>query len=197
MTSAVAAPLTLADLLPRSRMRTVALVVGFALLTALAARITFFLPWTPVPVSGQTFAVLLAGATLGWQAGASSQLLYVVLGAIGLPFYADGASGWDVVTGPSGGYLVGFVVAAALVGRLAERRQDRTLLTSVPAMLAGTAVIYLFGVTWLAHVLDVGAATAVEKGLAPFVIGDAVKLVAAGALLPGAWRLARPRDERR
>ncbi len=176
-------------------MRTVALVVGFALLTALAARFTFFLPWTPVPVSGQTFAVLLAGAGLGWQAGAASQLLYVVLGAIGLPFYADGASGWDVVAGPSGGYLVGFVVAAALVGRLAERRQDRTLLTSVPAMLAGTAVIYLFGVTWLAHVLDVGAATAVEKGLAPFVIGDAIKLVAAGVLLPAAWRLARPRDE--
>lgn len=196
MTTAVSHPLTLADLLPRNRVRTLALVVSFALLTALAAQITFFLPWTPVPVSGQTFAVLLAGATLGWQAGSASQLLYLVLGAIGLPFYADGASGWDVLSGPTGGYLVGFVVAAALVGRLAERRQDRTLLTSIPAMLAGTAVIYLLGVIWLAHVLDVGAATAVEKGLAPFVIGDAVKLVAAGALLPAAWRIACP-DERR
>ncbi|MDP8955017.1 MAG: biotin transporter BioY [Actinomycetota bacterium] len=196
MTAAAADPLTLSDLLPRSRVRTITLVVGFALLTALAAQITFYLPWTPVPVSGQTFAVLLAGATLGWQAGSASQLLYLVLGAVGLPFYADGASGWDVVSGPTGGYLVGFVVAAALVGRLAERRQDRTLLTSVPAMLAGTAVIYVFGVAWLAHVLDIGAATAVEKGLAPFVIGDAVKLVAAGALLPTAWRLARPEGRR-
>ncbi len=196
MTAAAADPLTLADLLPRSRVRTITLVVGFALLTALAAQITFYLPWTPVPVSGQTFSVLLAGATLGWQAGSASQLLYLVLGAVGLPFYADGAGGWDVVSGPTGGYLVGFVVAAALVGRLAERRQDRTLLTSVPAMLAGTAVIYVFGVAWLAHVLDIGAATAVEKGLAPFVIGDAVKLVAAGALLPTAWRLARPEGRR-
>ncbi|MBW3641626.1 MAG: biotin transporter BioY [Actinobacteria bacterium] len=196
MTAAAADPLTLADLLPRSRVRTITLVVGFALLSALAAQITFYLPWTPVPVSGQTFAVLLAGATLGWQAGSASQLLYLVLGAVGLPFYADGAGGWDVVSGPTGGYLVGFVVAAALVGRLAERRQDRALLTSVPAMLAGTAVIYVFGVAWLAHVLDIGAATAVEKGLAPFVIGDAVKLVAAGALLPTAWRVARPEGRR-
>lgn len=194
MTTAVADPLTLADLLPRNRVRTIALVVGFALLTALAAQISFPLPWTPVPVSGQTFAVLLAGATLGWRLGSASQLLYLVLGAVGLPFYADGASGWDVISGTNGGYLVGFVVAAALVGRLAERRQDRTVLTAVPAMLAGTAVIYLFGVTWLAHVIDVDAATAVEKGLAPFVIGDAVKLVAAGGLLPAAWRFARRAD---
>ena len=191
MAIAAADPLVLADLLPRSRVRTIALVVGFALLTAAAAQITFPLPWTPVPVSGQTFAVLLAGATLGWQAGSASQLLYLFLGSVGLPFYAGGTSGWAVLSGTNGGYLVGFVVAAALVGRLAERRQDRTLLTSIPAMLAGTAVIYLFGVTWLAHVLDLDAATAVEKGLAPFVIGDAVKLVAAGALLPAAWRLTR------
>ncbi|MBW3573480.1 MAG: biotin transporter BioY [Actinobacteria bacterium] len=197
MTTVVAEPLTLADLLPRHRARTVALVVGFALLTALAAQISFLLPWTPVPVTGQTFAVLLAGATLGWRAGSASQLLYLVLGAVGLPFYADGLSGWKVLSGPTAGYLVGFVVAAALVGRLAERRQDRSLLTSVPAMLAGTAVIYLFGVTWLAHVLDVGAATAVEKGLAPFVIGDVLKLAAAGALLPAAWRLAGHRHDPR
>ncbi len=183
-------PATLADLLPRTRARTVALVVGVALLTAAAAQITIPLPWTPVPVTGQTFAVLLAGATLGWRAGGASQVLYVALGAGGLPFYADGASGWQVATGATGGYLVGFVVAAALVGLLAEHRQDRSVLTSVPAMLAGTAVIYLLGVTWLAFVLDADATTALTKGLLPFVIGDAVKLVAAGLLLPAAWRLA-------
>lgn len=181
---------TLADLLPRTRARTVALVVGFALLTAAAAQVTIPLPWTPVPVTGQTFAVLLAGATLGWRAGGASQLLYVALGAVGLPFYADGAGGWQVATGATGGYLVGFVVAAALVGLLAEHGQDRTVLTSVPAMLAGTAVIYLFGVTWLAAVLDVDATTAMTKGLLPFLIGDAIKLVAAGLVLPAAWRVA-------
>jgi biotin transport system substrate-specific component len=192
VTTAIAAPHILADLLPRSRTRTAALVVGFALLTAAAAQVTVPLPWTPVPVSGQTFAVLLAGAALGWRAGAASQLLYVVLGAIGLPFYSGGASGWTFLSGATGGYLVGFVVAAALVGLLAERRQDRSVVTSVPAMLAGTAVIYLFGVTWLAHVLGTDAVGAMEKGLLPFVIGDMLKLVAAGALLPVAWRLARP-----
>ncbi|MDP9020555.1 MAG: biotin transporter BioY [Actinomycetota bacterium] len=183
-------PATLADLLPRTRARTVALVVGFALLTAAAAQVTIPLPWTPVPVTGQTFAVLLAGATLGWRAGGASQVLYVALGAVGLPFYADGAGGWQAATGATGGYLVGFVVAAALVGLLAERRQDRAVLTSIPAMLAGTAVIYLFGVTWLGAVLDADATTALTKGLLPFVVGDAVKLLAAGLLLPAAWRVA-------
>ncbi|CAN5126117.1 biotin transporter BioY [soil metagenome] len=194
MTTATAGPLaaraTLADLLPRSRVRTVALVVGFALLTALAAQITIPLPWTPVPLTGTTFAVLLAGATLGWRAGAASQLLYVVLGAAGLPFYQGGESGWTYATGVTGGYLLGFVVAAAAVGYLAERGQDRSVATSIPAMLAGTAVVYLFGVVWLAHVLGVDAVTALTQGMLPFVIGDSLKLVAAGALLPLAWRLA-------
>lgn len=192
MTTAAAslAPSTLADLLPRTRARTVALVVGFALLTAAAAQITIPLPWTPVPLTGTTFAVLLAGASLGWRAGAASQLLYNALALAGLPFYQDGQSGWTYATGATGGYLIGFVVAAAVVGFLAERGQDRTLATSVPAMLAGTAVIYLFGVVWLGHVLEASAVTALEKGMLPFVIGDALKLVVAGALLPAAWRLA-------
>ena len=186
---AIAAPTTLADLMPRVRVRTPALVVGFALLTAIAAQITFPLPWTPVPVTGQTFAVLVTGAALGWRRGAAAQLLYVALGAAGLPFYADGASGWEVATGATGGYLVGFVLSAAIVGALAERRQDRSVLTSVPAMLAGTALTYLAGVSWLAHSLGVDATTALELGLTPFVIGDAAKLVAAGLVLPAAWRL--------
>jgi biotin transport system substrate-specific component len=188
--TAVPAPATLADLLPRTRLRTPALVVGFALLTALAAQVTIPLPFTPVPVTGQTFAVLLTGAALGWRAGGASQLLYVVLGATGLPFYAEGEGGWTAATGATGGYLFGFVVAAVVVGLLAERRQDRSLLTSLPAMLAGSAVIYLFGVTWLAHSLGVDATRAMELGLVPFLVGDLFKLVVAGALLPSAWRLS-------
>lgn len=191
----LAPPSTLADLLPRTRIRTIALVVGFALITAVAAQITIPLPWTPVPLTGTTFAVLLAGAALGWRAGAASQILYNLLALAGLPFYQDGQSGWTYATGATGGYLIGFVVAAAVVGFLAERGQDRSVATSVPAMLAGTAVVYLFGVAWLGHVLDASAVTALEKGMLPFVIGDALKLVIAGALLPAAWRLVPSRQD--
>jgi biotin transport system substrate-specific component len=146
-----------------------------------------------VPITGQTFAVLLAGAAAGSWAGGASQLLYVLLGGIGLPFYSDKASGWDVVAGPTGGYLIGFIAAAWFVGYLAERRQDRTVATAVPAFLAGTAIIYLFGVTWLAADLGMPATEAMELGLVPFVIGDLLKAGLAGALLPAAWRAVKHR----
>jgi biotin transport system substrate-specific component len=175
--------------LPRTRWRTAVGVVGFALLTAVAAQVRFHLPFTPVPLTGQTFAVLLTGAALGMRAGAASQALYLVLGLIGLPVYTDFEGGWHAATGSTGGYLVGFVVAAAIVGALAERRQDRSFLTSVPAMLTGTAVIYTFGALWLAHHLGVSVSKAVELGVSPFLIGDAVKLVLAGLLLPMAWHM--------
>jgi biotin transport system substrate-specific component len=183
-------PVVLADLLPRVRVRSGILVVGFALLTAGAAQLSFHVPWTPVPVTGQTFTVLLSGATLGWKKGAATQVVYVLLGAVGLPFYASGASGWKAATGATGGYLVGFIVAAAFVGYLAQLRQDRSFATSVPAMLAGTALIYLFGVAWLAHDMHVSAARGVELGMTPFVIGDLLKLLLAGVILPATWRLA-------
>jgi biotin transport system substrate-specific component len=176
--------------LPRSTAWTVGLVVGFALLTAAAAQIRISLPFTPVPITGQTFAVLLAGASLGSIAGSASQLLYVALGAVGLPFYAGGESGWEVFAGTTGGYLVGFVVAAWIVGFLAERSQDRTIASAVPAFLSGSLVIYLFGVPWLAHALDVGWVEAAGLGAVPFVIGDLVKAALAGTLLPLGWKLA-------
>lgn len=195
MSTTIAIPRTqpLAQRLPigDARVRSAVLIVGAALLTAVAAQISFQVPWTPVPFTGQTFAVLLAGGALGWRDGAASQLLYVLLGAVGLPFYAGADSGWEIVTGASGGYLVSYVFVAALVGMLAERGKDRHVATSVPAMLAGSAVIYLFGVTWLAQVMDVGASKAIELGLTPFVIGDAIKLGLAGLLLPAAHRLTR------
>lgn len=192
MHAAVASPTaTLADLIPVSRLRNLALVVGAAALTALCAQISVPVPGSPVPVTLQTFAVLLAGAGLGWKLGAASQVLYVAAGAAGAPIYADGASGWAQATGATAGYLVGFIVAAALVGHLAERHQDRQIATSIPAMLAGSAVIYLLGVTWLGHHLGVDSETAVSLGLTPYVVGDTVKLVAAGLLLPAAWSLTR------
>ena len=152
--------------------------------------------FTPVPITGQTFAVLLAGGALGANRGAISQFLYLFMGAVGLPFYADGASGWDVATGSTAGYLVGFVVAAYLVGRLAERGQDRRLGTSIPAILAGTVVIYVMGASWLAMELDIpltagiGEPSAIAYGVAPFLVGDFIKAVLAGVLFPAAWHLS-------
>ncbi len=174
--------------LPRKRAVTVALVVSFALFTAAAAQFRISLPFTPVPITGQTFAVLLAGGVLGRQAGAASQLLYWVAGLV-FPFYAGGGKGWDVATGATGGYLIGFIAAAWVVGILAERGQDRTVAAAMPAFLAGTVIIYLFGVPWLAHIGDYSWQRAVELGAVPFIIGDLMKVALAGLLLPGAWRL--------
>lgn len=194
--TATTVPLTLGDLVPAVRWRSAALILGGALLTAACAQVEVHLGFTPVPITGQTFAVLLTGASLGWWRGAASQGLYWVLGLSGLPFYAGGDGGWQAGTGTTLGYFAGFVVAAAAVGFLAERRQDRRLWSSLPAMLTGTALIYVFGVAWLA--IDLGVpvydpddpVNAVHLGLAPFVVGDLLKLLLAGAVTPAAWRLA-------
>jgi biotin transport system substrate-specific component len=183
---------TLADTLPGAATRDAVLVVGFALLTAGAAQISIPLGFTPVPLTGQTFAVLLAGGTLGAARGAASQLLYLAMGLV-LPFYADGAKGWDVLSGTTGGYLVGFVIASALVGWMSERGQDRTISTAIPAFLAGTASIYTLGALWLGHELDLpltaaaGEPSAIAYGVAPFLVGDVLKALLAGVLLPAAW----------
>jgi biotin transport system substrate-specific component len=176
-----------AAVLPRTTAASAALVVGFALLTALMAQIRIPLGFTPVNITGQTFAVLLSGAALGAGLGAASQGLYIFLGLF-LPFYQGGESGWAHAKGATGGYLVGFVVAAWFVGVLAERRQDRDVATAIPAFLAGNAIIHLMGVPWLAHVLDVSWERAAELGSYPFIAGDLIKIALAGLLLPVSWR---------
>ena len=175
--------------LPRTKAVTGVLVIGFALLTALAAQIEIPLGFTPVPITGQTFAVLLAGAALGAGPGAASQLLYISLGAVGFPFYAGGESGWTYATGSTFGYLIGFVAAAWLVGFLAEKGQDRTVIAAIPAFLTGSLVIYLFGVPWLANALNIGWVEAAGLGATPFILGDLIKIALAGSLLPAAWKL--------
>lgn len=193
------APSTLLDLIHRSRVRDVVAVVGFALFTALAAQISIPLGFTPVPITGQTFAVLLAGGVLGANRGALSMGLYVALGAIGLPFYADGDGGWTIATGATAGYLVGFIVAAFVVGKMAEHGQDRKLATSLPAFVAGSLIIYGFGAAWLAYDLGLpltagaGEPSAISLGVAPFLVGDVIKALLAGAVLPAAWILAEDR----
>ena len=172
--------------------REIALVTGFALLTAALAQVRIPLGFTPVPVTGQTLAVLLAGASLGAWRGASSQLLYWLLGMVGLPFYSNATSGWSVATGPTMGYLVGFIVAAAVVGRLAEHHQDRKVLTSIAAMTLGSVIIYAFGATWLAIDLGIPLATgetnAIALGVAPFLVGDVIKMCLACAATASTWR---------
>lgn len=187
----VPSPVITAAVLPRSKVVSIALVIGFALLTAGAAQLVIPLPYTPVPITGQTFVVLLAGVALGSNLGAASMALYVALGAIGLPFYAEGSSGIEVVRGATGGYLVGFVVAAWVMGRLAERRQDRAMATAIPLFLLGSVTIHLFGVPWLAHTLGVSGTEAIELGSVPFIVGDLVKVVVAGTVLPATWSLVR------
>ena len=173
--------------------RAAALALTFALLTALLAQFEWKLSFTPVPITGQTLGVLLAGGTLGWRTGAASQLLYWLLGMIGLPFYAGGKGGWADATGATMGYFVGFVAAAGVIGYLAARRQDRNFASSLSAMALGSIIIYVFGAGWLAHKLHIPVATgetnALTLGVTPFLIGDLIKLVLAGALLPSVWAL--------
>jgi biotin transport system substrate-specific component len=155
-------------------------LAGVALL-ALSARVIIPLPFTPVPVTGQTFAVLLIAAAYGARRGLATIALYILAGIAGLPVFAaiPGAASY--------GYIAGFALAALVVGWLAERGWDRTLLRSILAMLAGEAVIYLCGLVWLARF--VGWGDVIALGLAPFIVGDALKLLAAALLLPVAWRV--------
>lgn len=178
------------------RMRHIALIVAGALVVYLSALIVVPLGFTPVPITGQTFGVLLVGGALGFRRGLASVALYVLVGLVGVPFFAENKGGVDVILGATGGYLVGFIVAGAIVGKLAELGWDRRLAGSVAAMLVGSLVIYAVGVPWLAVVAGFGPTEAIEKGLTPFLIGDAIKLLAAAAVFPVAWWVVgrRPGD---
>lgn len=178
--------LVLADrLFPRTRVLDIVLVVAGAALTALLAQVA--VPLWPVPITGQTLAVLLVGATLGAARGAISLALYAVLGVVGLPVFSDYASGLHVLAGPTGGYIVGFVVSAALVGWLSERAWERRILKALATFAAGTLVVFAFGLPWLAISLGLNLEQTLEGGLYPFLVGGAVKALIAAGLLPLAW----------
>lgn len=168
----------------------VALVVLGSAVMAGLAQISFRLPFTPVPISGQTLGVLVVAASLGAWRGAASMLLYLGEGAAGLPVFAEGHSGAVFLTNmPTTGFLWGFVVAAAVVGLLAQLGWDRNVGSAIGAMLVGEVVVFAFGISWLAHFLGVPAQEALELGLYPFVLGELLKLLIAAGVLPAAWRL--------
>ncbi|MBV6396116.1 MAG: hypothetical protein HFACDABA_01704 [Anaerolineales bacterium] len=171
-----------------ARLRDILLVLAGSLLMALCAQIV--IPLQPVPITGQTFGVLLIGAALGSKRGAAAMIVYIAEGALGLPFFAGGTSGFAILSGTTAGYLVGFIVAAFVIGLLAERGLERSFRTSLVPFLVGTIVIYIFGVSWLAFVVG-GFGKAVSLGMTPFLVGDALKLIAAALVLPTAWKFVR------
>jgi biotin transport system substrate-specific component len=176
----------LADLIPGARVRDIALVLTGTAFITVAGYITIPLPFTPVPISLATFAVLLTGAALGPVRGGSSALLYLVLGLVGVPLFANGNAGWAFA---SFGYIIGYVVAALIGGSLARRRADRNVLTTLCLASLGSLAIYACGVPWLMGFAGIDLPTALTLGVLPFLIGDAVKIAAMSALLPGTWRL--------
>lgn len=180
----------LADLVPAvpsTRVRDVALVVGGAGLTGLAAQFAFVTPLSPVPFTLQPLSVLVIGAALGTRRAVASMLFYLVLGMAGLPWFAEAGSGWHM---PSFGYILGFVVAAGVVGALAKRGADRNVASTVGLLVAGMAIIYAIGTTWLAFDLGLSAGKAFSLGVQPFLLGDVVKILVAAVAFPAAWRFA-------
>lgn len=189
-TSAALSRPVLADALPGTRVRDALLILAGALLTAVCAQISIHVPGSPVPITGQTFAVVLAGASLGSVRGGLSQLLYLLLG-LGLPVYASGTHGTGVLFGASGGYIIGFVLAAAAVGWIAERGGDRRVLSACVAFALGQLLIFGVGVPWLKVSASLSWGAAIHEGFTIFILGGIVKAVLAGLLMPSAWRVLR------
>ncbi|MCE2735412.1 MAG: biotin transporter BioY [Acidimicrobiaceae bacterium] len=191
--------ITFPKVLHRSRVRDAVLVLGGALFTALCAQVVVHLGFTPVPLTGQTFAVLTVGSILGSRRAMASQALYWALGAIGLPFYASATGGWERATGSTFGYFIGFVLASGIVGWFADRRNDRNYITSLSSLVFASSIIYACGAVWLSHSLNIplaqGEGSAIELGVSPFLVGDAIKIALAATVAPLGWAAyySRPR----
>jgi biotin transport system substrate-specific component len=180
----------LADAIPQARVRDATLVLAGALLTALLAQIEMSIPPSPVPVTGQTLAVGLVGATLGARRGAASLALYAILGLF-LPFYAGGEQGWHVVWGASGGYIVGFVFAAGAIGWLAERGADRKALAVFAAFVVGQLIVFAFGLAGLKISVGESWGWTIHNGFSIFIVGGLIKALVGALVLPSAWTLVR------
>ena len=189
MALAAPQPRVLADVVGRTWIRQLAVIAGGAAFVGLSAQIAFYLPWNPaVPLTLQTFAVILTAGALGSLRGVAAMAIYALLGSIGLPWFAQGSSGFG---GPAFGYIIGFIVAAFVVGRIAESGVTRSFGRSVGLMVLGSVIIYAIGATWLKYSLGVpwfGADSAWAYGVKDFIIGDVIKLLAAAGLMPLAWK---------
>lgn len=186
MAIATPAPRVLGDYIASTKAANIALVLGGSAFVGISAQVVIPLPFTPVPLTLQTFAVLLVGAALGTWRGMASMVVYAAAGTAGVPWFSAGSSGWG---GASYGYILGFIVAAGLVGRLAERGATRTPMRMAGLMVAGNIAIYAIGVTYLKFAIDASWATALSLGVVPFLLGDALKIVLAAGLFPATWRL--------
>ncbi|CAN5568864.1 biotin transporter BioY [soil metagenome] len=187
-------PVRIAERTP-TRVRHIALIALGTVIVALCAQI--YIPTLPVPFTGQTLGVLAVGGALGFRRGAASLLLYLLIGMIGVPVFSEGRAGVEIIRGATGGYLIGFVLAAAVVGRLAELGWDRRLGGALVAMLVGTAIVYAVGVPWLKVVTGMTWSESVANGLTPFLVWDAAKLAVVAAAFPAAWWLIGRRPEDR
>jgi biotin transport system substrate-specific component len=178
----------LADVVPGGAVRDAALVTAGAGLVGVLAQIAIPLPFTPVPLTMQTFGVLLVCASLGSARGLISMMLYAVMGIAGVPWFAEGGSGFG---GASFGYVLGFILAAAVVGRLAERGATQSPVHTAGVMVLGNLAIYAVGVPWLMATAHLGLATALTLGVVPFLVGDLIKVLACSGVFPGSWHLVR------
>ena len=183
-----------AALAPLDWTRSVSLVVAFSLLTALAAQIV--IPIGPVPITGQTFAVLLTGALLGSRLGAMAMIVYLIEGASGLPFFYGGSSGIAHLLGPTGGYLVAFPAGAFITGAFAENGWDKRYFTAVVAMAVGSIVILLAGWAWFSVLTHTPPLAAFKISVAPHIVGDIIKILLAAAVLPTGWMLLKRKASR-
>ena len=173
----------------KSLVRNAVLVLGLTALTVASAYASIPLPFTPVPLTLQTFAVLAGAAALGAERAVLAQVLYITLAVAGLPVLAGGAGGREEVIGATGGYLLGFVIASYVVGRISAAGASTKTTTTALSYVAGSLLIYALGAPWLAYVVGFSMSEAIAAGVIPFLIGDAIKAVAAGAVLPLAWKL--------
>lgn len=178
----------------RAVVRDIGLIVAAVVLISVAAQVS--IPWYPVPFTGQTFAVLLAGGVLGMWRATAAMSIYFLVGIAGAPVFSDQASGWSVITGPTGGYIIGFILAAALIGFLAEKGADRNIVSMIGALILGEAIIFGLGAWWLAEqdlpnaageLVRFGWSAAYDTGVEPFILGDLLKLAIVAAILPLGW----------
>jgi biotin transporter BioY len=185
---------TIADLLrPTEKISAaiydISLIICGSLLIALCARVKVLLPFSPIPVTAQTFAVLIIGALFGAKRGSFAALIYVIEGAIGLPIFALGGGFFELL-GPTGGYLIGFIPAAYITGYLAQKGWDRRIGTTILAMVFGNIVIYSFGLVWMSYLMGINKSI-LSAGLYPFIASDLVKIILAAAVLPAGWKLLK------